>query len=83
MYQCPYENCDFTSKTLFGLKIHATYKHKLNGVCPVCREKYKNLNAHFANNIDCEKHRMLYVLHTPKNQCNRKKMKELEEGILW
>jgi len=62
--KCPL--CDYKTKSLHGLRLHALKMHK-SSYCPVCGRFYKKILEHLANfsNRD-EEHKKIYVLFCRK-----------------
>ena len=64
--KCPF--CDFSSKSIYGLKRHITKKHN-NSYCPICGKKFKSLEGHIF-----QKHKD-YFKYFQKNKSKKKKLR--------
>jgi hypothetical protein len=63
-WKCPVKGCEKEFDTFTGLKYHFVRLH-MNGECPICNKKFKDLRKHFRQQANkCEKHAILYGLST-------------------
>jgi len=65
--KCPF--CPKTANTLYQLKAHVIRKHPLNGDCPACGKKFRNIIVHLAQETRKGdlKHAVYYVLYHTAN----------------
>jgi len=55
--KCPIEGCNYTSPTLFGIKLHLRYGHNARALktCPICGREFRNpssLRNHCSHMLD-------------------------------
>jgi hypothetical protein len=82
MIKCPIEGCEVKLKTLYGLKLHLRYYHRVSALktCIVCKRKFKNPNTlkiHTAQKYDIEHTLLHWILDRNKSRkIHKKALKE-------